>query len=92
MGLQKNISFQNTAIHYTIYGKGKPVMLVHGFAEDSSIYNDQVNYLKKNYLVIVPDLPGIGKSEMLEKQDVQIIDYAAILKVIVDEEKIESFT
>ena len=88
----KNISYQNTNIHYSIYGSGKPVMLLHGFAEDSSIFDAQVNYLKEKYLVIVPDLPGIGKSEMLKKENVQLIDYAAILKAIIDEEKINSFT
>jgi len=92
MEQHKNISYQNTVIHYSIYGKGKPVMLVHGFAEDSSVFNDQVIYLKEDYLVIVPDLPGIGKSELLHKEDIQIGDYAAILKAIVDEEKIKFFT
>ena len=90
--LHKNISYQNTNIHYSIYGSGKPVMLLHGFAEDSSIFNLQVNYLKERYLIIVPDLPGIGKSQMLAKEKVQLSDYAAILKAIVDEEKINRFT
>jgi pimeloyl-ACP methyl ester carboxylesterase len=88
----KNISYQNINIHYSIYGSGKPVMLLHGFAEDSSIFDAQVNYLKEKYLVIVPDLPGIGKSEMLKKENVELADYAAILKAIIDEEKINSFT
>ena len=92
MQQHKNIPFQNSAIHYTIYGTGKPVMLVHGFAEDSSIFSTQINDLKENYLLIVPDLPGIGKSEMLQKENVQIVDYAAVLKAIIDEEKIEHFT
>ncbi len=90
--LNKNISYQNTNIHYSIYGKGKPVMLVHGFAEDSSIFDLQINNLKENYLLIVPDLPGINKSAMLKKDHVQIEDYADILKAIADEEKISAFT
>ena len=88
----KNISFQNTAIHYSIYGKGEPVMLVHGFGEDSSIFKAQIKHLKANYLLIMPDLPGIGKSEMLVKKDIQISDYAAALKAIFDEEKLGPFT
>ncbi|MBC7628610.1 alpha/beta fold hydrolase [Ferruginibacter sp.] len=90
--LHKNISYQNTNIHYSIYGSGKLVMLLHGFAEDSSIFDTQVNFLKENYLVIVPDLPGIGKSEIFKKENVLLTDYAEILKAIVDEEKIISFT
>ena len=90
--LHKNIFYQNSNIHYSIYGSGKPLMLLHGFAEDSSIFNLQVNHFKERYLIIVPDLPGIGKSQMLAKENVQLPDYAAILKAIVDEEKINSFT
>ena len=88
----KNISYLNTDISYSVYGKGKPVMLVHGFAEDSSFFDAQVTFLKENYLVIVPDLPGIGKSGMLKKESVQLTDYAAILKAIIDEENIITFT
>ncbi len=91
MQQHKIISFQNSSIHYTIYGSGKPVMLVHGFAEDSSIFNEQVNHLKENYLLIVPDLPGIGKSEMLQKENVEISDYAEVIKALIDAENIKSF-
>ncbi len=89
--LIKNISFNNSKIYYAVYGTGKPIMLVHGFAEDSSVFNLQVENLKEKYLLIVPDLPGIGQSEMLKKENIQIADYADVLKVIVDEEKISTF-
>ena len=88
----KHISYQNTKINYSTYGIGKPVMLVHGFAEDSSVFELQVNNLKDNYFIIVPELPGIGKSEILDKEKVQIADYAAILKEIIDAEKIKCLT
>ena len=45
----KHIIYQNTFIHYSVYGKGKPLMLVHGFAEESSVFNEQINYLKDNF-------------------------------------------
>jgi pimeloyl-ACP methyl ester carboxylesterase len=90
--LHKNISYQNTNISYRIYGNGRPIMFVHGFAEDSRIFDLQVNYLKEKYLVIVPDLPGIRQSEILRNEDVQLADFSAVLKAIVDEEKINFFT
>lgn len=90
--LHKNISYLNTQISYCISGKGKAVMLLHGFAEDSSVFDTQVNFLKDNYFVIVPDLAGIGKSAMLQKDNVLLTDYAAILKAIIDEEKIDKIT
>lgn len=90
--MQKNIQYQNTAVHYSMYGKGNPVMLVHGFAEEGSVFNDQVNHLKENFLVIVPDLPGVGKSDMLQKENVSLIDYADIIKAIIDIENINALT
>ncbi|MFN0081659.1 MAG: alpha/beta fold hydrolase [Ferruginibacter sp.] len=90
--MKKNIQYQNTSVHYSMYGKGNPVMLVHGFAEESSVFNDQVNHLKENFLVIVPDLPGIGKSEMLQKENVSLVDYADILKAMIDKENITGLT
>lgn len=92
MIVNKQIVHKNLNINYNIYGNGKPIMLVHGFAEDSSIFNLQVDTLQDTYQVIVPDLPGIGKSDMLTKDNVQITDYAAVLKAILDEEKISFFT
>ena len=90
--LLKKISYQNTKISYSVYGSGKAVMLLHGFAEDGSAFDHQVNFLKEKYLIIVPDLPGIGKSEMLQQENVQLTDYAATLKAIIDEEQIQNFT
>ncbi len=90
--IHKTISYQNIKISYTIAGRGKAVMLVHGFAENGTVFDNQVDFLEENYLVIVPDLPDIGKSAMLQKENVQLTDYAAILKAILEEEKIEKFT
>lgn len=77
--------FQNKKIFYRTEGKGKPVMLVHGFAENGNIWNKQIDSLKENNLLIVPDLPGSGDSEMLDGE-VLIKDYAEVLKAIADRE------
>lgn len=33
-------------ISYKIYGTGAPVLLIHGFGEDSRIWNHQIDFLK----------------------------------------------
>ena len=81
----KQISFKNKKIFYRVEGKGKPVMLLHGFAEDSSLWNYQIEKLKQNFQVIIPDLPGSGASEMIEGK-LSISDYAEAIKSIVDVE------
>ena len=35
-------------------------MLLHGFAETSKVWENQINFLGRNYRVIAPEIPGIG--------------------------------
>jgi pimeloyl-ACP methyl ester carboxylesterase len=88
----KNIIYEKANINYSIYGIGKAVVLIHGFAEDSSIWNAQIEFLQNDFLLIVPDIPGSGKSDLIQKQHVQISDYAEIIKYILDQEKITTCT
>ena len=81
----KQVSFRNKKIFYEVEGAGNPVMLLHGFAEDGRIWYYQVQNLKNNYRLIIPDLPGSEKSEMLEGV-VTLSDYAEAVKVIADKE------
>jgi pimeloyl-ACP methyl ester carboxylesterase len=92
MEQQKNIDTKHGNLHYSIAGQGKAVILLHGFAEDGSIFSEQVAFLQHNNLVIIPDLPGTGQSAIMQKRDAKIADYAEIIKAIADEEKIEKFT
>jgi len=43
------------------------VLLLHGYGEDSQIWNNQIEYLSTHCLLIVPDLPGSGKSSITAK-------------------------
>ena len=78
------IQYRNKKIFYRTEGKGKPVMLLHGFGENGNLWNEQVDALKENNLLIIPDLPGSGKSEMLNGE-VFIKDYAEVIKALADD-------
>ncbi|GLB52524.1 alpha/beta hydrolase [Neptunitalea chrysea] len=52
----------NAQIHYTSTGSGTAVVLLHGFLENSTIYQPFVNELAKNHTVVVIDLPGHGQT------------------------------
>jgi pimeloyl-ACP methyl ester carboxylesterase len=77
--------YNNKKIFYTVSGRGRAVMLLHGFGEDGRVWEKQEEKLKENYKVIVPDLPGSGKSEELEGT-YSIQDYAEVIKAIADKE------
>jgi pimeloyl-ACP methyl ester carboxylesterase len=86
--MEKNLLFQNKSISYWIEGKGKPLMLVHGFAEDHHIWEHQVAHLQDQYQLILPDLPGSGKSSLVN--DVSMENMAEVLKAIFDQESVSS--
>jgi pimeloyl-ACP methyl ester carboxylesterase len=88
--LIKEFLYQNKKIFYHSTGKGKPVMFVHGFGEESSVWNKQAAVLENNYKLIIPDLPGSGKSEMID--DMSMEGMAEVLHSIIHEENIDRCT
>jgi pimeloyl-ACP methyl ester carboxylesterase len=49
-------------LHYSSYGSGQTIVLIHGFCENSTCFNEQVFLLKDHYNIICIDLPGHGQS------------------------------
>ena len=49
-------------LHYLIAGKGDPVILLHGYAENSHMWRPLMLDLARTRLVIAPDLRGFGQS------------------------------
>jgi pimeloyl-ACP methyl ester carboxylesterase len=47
-------------------GSGTPLVLVHGFLGSSDMWSPQVNFFKDDFRVIVPALPGFGKSNKIK--------------------------
>ena len=49
-------------LHYVERGSGKPLVLVHGFPVDHTMWEHQISALSKTHRVIAPDLRGFGQS------------------------------
>ena len=58
-----NILCKNTNVHFTTTGKGNAVVLLHGFLENSAMWNAIAEVLSKKHKVICIDLLGHGKTE-----------------------------
>lgn len=68
---QKNLSLNGKKLFYRTQGEGPAVVvLVHGFGEDSGIW-DHLSGVLPNYHLIIPDLPGSGQSEMIEDMSME---------------------
>ena len=64
------IIYQDAKIYFETSGEGDkvPLVLLHGFLEDSEIWKNIVADLKKERQVICIDLPGHGKSDGISKE------------------------
>ena len=56
---------KNSTINFTSTGKGSVVVLLHGFLENSTMWNTTVAQLSKKYRVVCIDLLGHGKTDNL---------------------------
>lgn len=92
----KLLTYNGSRIYYETEGEGLPVILIHGFGEDGTVWYYQRAFLKDHFRLIIPDLPGSGKSELLSipgDHSSFIIDiYAACIKQILNQESIQKCT
>lgn len=79
-----SILFKHTPIFYRAIGSGKRVILLHGFGEDGTIWQPQIDFLQTTFRVIVPDISGSGLSPFI--QDGNIDSFADALKAVLDKE------
>lgn len=77
-------------IHYEIKGKkGKPVILLHGWGQNTEMMDYIAEFLKKHFKVYNLDFPGFGKSDE-PKTPWGVEDYAEFLKKFTDTFNIEN--
>lgn len=76
------------SLFYRVTGEGEPVMLVHGFGEDGSIWDTLIPGLEQDYRLIIPDLPGSGRSTTGNLEGLTIEKLANYLHLIFEKEKI----
>ena len=69
-------------------GVGAPVVLVHGFPMDHTIWQSQIDALSSHYRVIAPDLRGFGDS-LGELENVSMRQYADDLGEMLDALKVD---
>lgn len=86
---EKQLLYKNANLYYKIAGKGNPVVLLHGFAEDSSIWDGIAVNLSAQYRLLIPDIAGSGKSTLLAGNNIGMEDYAECIFSILTKENIK---
>jgi len=65
-------------VHKEVYGQGRAIVLIHGWAMHTGIWRKFAQQLAQNYQVICLDLPGHGLSEPVEPYTLEKITEALI--------------
>lgn len=74
-------------------GQGHPIVLVHGFPVDHTMWEDQITTLSNDYRVIAPDLRGFGRTplaasgheaDQVAARGLSMADYAKDLAALLD--------
>lgn len=55
-----------SGIHYQVFGQGQPLVMIHGWAMHSGIWQSFAEQLAEHCQLICVDLPGHGLSEAIE--------------------------
>ncbi len=58
--------YHEVPIFYEVIGTGPVMVLLHGFLESSSMWKEIAPILSENHTIIYIDLPGHGKSEVID--------------------------
>jgi len=85
-------SIDDIQLAYDDVGSGFPVVLIHGYPFNRSLWKEQVEALSSSYRVVTPDLRGFGESDTYEgpatmnrmAQDVAgLMDYLGIDQAVI---------
>jgi pimeloyl-ACP methyl ester carboxylesterase len=66
--MRKQLLIHNKKVTYTDQGKGKTIVLLHGYLESLEIWEPFTSQLVKKYHVLCFDIPGHGESETISER------------------------
>ena len=85
------ILVNNTQIAFDDTGSGSPVILLHGFPFNRTLWSEQVSALSPTHRVITPDLRGFGASDVTDSP-ATMSDMAQDIAALMDSLGIERAT
>jgi pimeloyl-ACP methyl ester carboxylesterase len=80
----KNITYNHHSISFKDEGTGSTIVLLHGFMESLQIWNEFALVLSKSFRVIRIDLPGHGKTPVMDEVHPMSL-MADVVKAVLDE-------
>lgn len=82
------IKLSDLSVYYQEIGRGKDLILLHGWKQDVSTFWGLVDLLKTDFRVYLIDLPGFGRSDSPQKE-FTVSDYSKIVQDFIKTKKIK---
>ena len=88
----RHAEFKNVKVRFSDKGKGRVIVLLHGFLESLEVFEELSSKLSKSFRVISIDLPGHGHTpslgyihsmELMAECVKSVLDFAGIRKYVV---------
>lgn len=73
---------------YELTGKGKTVLMLHGWGDTLASFHDLTNALSEKYQVLVLDLPGFGQTQA-PAETWDLLDYAKFVRDFLKKTKLK---
>ncbi|MCA1818384.1 MAG: alpha/beta fold hydrolase, partial [Acidobacteria bacterium] len=79
---------RGTELAYDDAGAGVPVVLLHGFPFDRTMWREQADALNDSFRVVAPDLRGLGETTATNEAAATMEEMAQDVAALLDELKI----
>ena len=87
----EKVTTNGIQIAYNRRGRGNPLLLLHGWGADHTVWNDVASLIENDFELILPDMRGFGESSVTEN-NYKIRDMAADLSGFLDQLGIRKIT
>ena len=71
------------SVHYEVFGRGRPVILLHGWLESWGLWQETMDFLSKSYRTYAIDFWGFGESDK-RRESFSIQDFVELVNEFMD--------
>jgi 3-oxoadipate enol-lactonase len=79
---ERTLNVGDAVISYDVTGRGTPIVFIHGWTHNKSVWDDQVPAFSKRYRVVRYDSRGYGKSTGFSDESVEPLDLLVLLEAL----------
>ena len=66
------------SVHYEVFGRGRPVILLHGWLESWGLWQETMDFLSRSYRTYAIDFWGFGESDK-RRESYSIQDFVELV-------------